>query len=126
MFRLRKMVRFTPMLVVLFMVTQFAGVVPSPMAQAHGAAVVHTGHHHSADRPHASEHRHDGCAHPDSGTCDHADYCCALHAFFVGILPPAATLDNAVSASETLRPTVTNAALGHRSDRLDRPPRPLS
>jgi hypothetical protein len=116
-------------LVALFWVAQFSGVVSSPLAQAHSAvaaAVAHANHHH-ADGHHADGHRHDGCARPNAGACtDHADYCCALHAFFAGILPPAAAIDNVVIAGETLRPGVTEVALGLRPGRLDRPPRPLS
>jgi hypothetical protein len=122
------------LLVALFLVAQFAGVVSSPLAQAHraaGPAIAHASHHkavdHQADGRHADGYRHDACAHPDAGACtDHADYCCALHAFFAGILPPAAAIDNAVIAGETLRPAVTGVALGLHPSRLDRPPRPLS
>jgi hypothetical protein len=129
----RTKARATKLLVALFLVAQFAGVVPSPLLQAHaasGAAAAQASHHHSDGR-HAGSHRadrhHDACAQLDAGTCtDHADYCCALHAFFAGILPPAAVIDNASVAGETLRPAVSRAALRHRSNRLDRPPRPLS
>jgi hypothetical protein len=122
------------LLVALFLVAQFAGVVSSPLQQAHaaaGVAIAHAGHHqadsHQADRHRADGHRHDTCAHPDAGACtDHADYCCALHAFFAGILPPAAAIDNAVVTGEILRPAVTDIALGLHPSRLDRPPRPLS
>ena len=120
------------LLVALFLVAQFAGVVSSPVAEAHaaaGVAVAHSGHHqaggHHADRQRVDGHRHDGCAHPDAGACGHANYCCALHAFFAGILPPPAAIDNAVIAGETLRPAVTDVALGLHPNRLDRPPRPL-
>jgi hypothetical protein len=124
--------RFVRALVALFVLTQFAGVVSSPLAQARtasGAAIAHASHHqasgHDADGHRAGGHRHDGCAHPDAGPCD-ADYCCALHAFFAGILPPAAAIDNVVLASESLRPAVTDVALGLHPGRLDRPPRPRS
>lgn len=121
------------LLVALFLVAQFAGVVSSPLAQAHaaaGVAIAHASHHkavdHQAEGHRADGYRHDACAHPDAGACtDHADYCCALHAFFAGILPPAAAIDNAVIAGETLRPAVTDVALGLHPGRLDRPPRPL-
>jgi hypothetical protein len=117
------------LLVALFLVAQFAGVVSSPLSQAHAAAKAAIAHasHHQAGTDHADGHRHDGCAHPSAGACtDHADYCCALHAFFAGILPPAAAIDNAVVGGETLRPAVTEIALGLHPGRLDRPPRPLS
>jgi hypothetical protein len=115
---------FVRALIALFVLAQFAGVVSSPLATAHatvGAAVAHASHHH-ADSRHADHHRDHGCAHPGAGTCDHADYCCALHAFFAGILPPATAIDNAAIAGEKLRPAVTDVAPG----RLDRPPRPRS
>jgi hypothetical protein len=121
------------LLVALFLVAQFAGVVSSPLANAHaaaGAAIAHATHHqadnHQDGSHRADGHRHDGCAHPDAGACDHADYCCALHAFFAGILPPTTAIDNAGIAGETLRPAVTDVALGLHPGRLDRPPRPLS
>lgn len=120
-------------LVALFLVAQFAGIVSSPLKPAHaaaGAAVTHASHHkagaHQADKHQADSHRHDGCAYADAGACDHADYCCALHAFFAGILPPIAAIENAVVAAETLHPAVSSAALGLHPGRLDRPPRPRS
>jgi len=121
-------------LVALFLVAQFAGVVSSPLKQAHaaaGAVLANTSHHqadsHQAGSHRADGHRHDACARPDAGACtDQADYCCALHAFFAGILPPAAAIDNAVVTGEILRPAVTDIALGLHPSRLDRPPRPLS
>jgi hypothetical protein len=121
------------LLVALFLVAQFAGVVSAPLSQAHAAAgtiFAHASHHHS-DGHHAgnhhADHRHDACAHLDAGACsDHADYCCALHAFFAGILPPAAVIESAFVAAETLRPAVSSAAFGLHPGRLDRPPRPLS
>jgi hypothetical protein len=130
----RTKARAIRLLVALFLVAQFAGVVPAPLSQAYAtprAAIVHTDHHHGgshqAGNHHADGHRHDACAHPNAGACtDHGNYCCALHAFFAGILPPAAAIDNTVIASETLRPGVTDVALGLHPGRLDRPPRPLS
>ncbi len=130
------------LLVALFLAAQFAGVISSPLAHPHApsAAVTDTGYeqagaqhadkHHAgkqADKRHAAGHRHDGCAHPNAGACaDAADYCCALHAFFAGILPPAAAIDKPALAGEILRPAVTSVALGLRPGRLDRPPRSLS
>jgi len=129
----RTRARAIRLLVALFLVAQFAGVVSSPLKQAHaaaGAAIGHASHHqaggHDAGGHHAGGHHHDGCAHPDAGACDHADYCCALHAFFAGILPPAAAIDNVVLASERLRPAGTDVALGLHPGRIDRPPRPRS
>jgi hypothetical protein len=130
----RTIPRFVRALVALFVLAQFAGVVSPPLAQAHtvpGAAISHIGHY-NADGDHATAHRADGhrqngCLHPEGSACpDHVDYCCALHAFFAGVLPPAPAIDNVVLASERLRPAVTDVALGLQPGRLDRPPRPRS
>jgi hypothetical protein len=120
-------------LVALFVLAQFAGVISSPLAQARtaaGAAISHVSHHradgHHATAHRADGHRHNGCLHPDGSACpNHADYCCALHAFFAGILPPAAAIDDAVGGGEALRPAVSDIAPGLHPGRLDRPPRPL-
>jgi hypothetical protein len=132
MHRLRARTLAVRILVALFLAAQFAGVVASPLTQAHTAsaeAIAQAGHHHAgadhAGKHQADSHRHDGCAYPDACT-DDADYCCALHAFFVGILPPAAAVDNVVLTGETLHPAVTSVALGLHPSRLDRPPRSLS
>jgi hypothetical protein len=130
----RTIPRFVRALVALFVLAQFAGVVSSPLAQARtasGAVISHVSHHHADGHPAAAHradgHRHNGCLRPDGSACpDHVDYCCALHAFFAGILPPAAAIDNVVPASERLRPAVTDVALGLDPGRLDRPPRPRS
>jgi hypothetical protein len=130
----RTMPRFVRALVALFVLAQFAGVVSSPLAQARtasGTTISHVSHHHAGGH-HATAHRadgnrHNGGPHPDGGAClDHADYCCALHAFFAGILPPVAAIENAGIASETLSPAVTDVALGLPPGRPDRPPRPRS
>src|SRR5258708_34615392 len=80
---------FVRLLVALFVVAQFAGVVASPRANGQpmaNAALAHDHHQHDhADEgkvPHHGDH---------SGTL--ADTCCALHAYFAGILPPAVLID---------------------------------
>jgi hypothetical protein len=115
------------MLVALFLVAQFAGVVSSPLTQSHAAAgaAAHAIYHHDMDHR-AGGYGHNECAYPDAGACeDQGDYCCALHAFFVGILPPATAVQNMQSASEPLVPAVNQVVLGLGPNRLDRPPRPL-
>jgi hypothetical protein len=126
--RLRTKTLAVRLLVALFLAAQFAGVIALPPAHAHVAVAAHAAHHH--DGVHAGQHtvgghRNDGCAHPDACP-DRADYCCALHAFFVGILPPSAGMTNPVPTGEALRSAVTRAALGYQPGLLDRPPRPLS
>jgi hypothetical protein len=126
--------RFVRALVALFVLAQFAGVVSSPLAQARtasGTAISHVSHDHpdghQAGAHRADSHRHSGYPHPDGGACpDHADYCCALHAFFAGILPPATAVEAKGIEGETLRPPVTDVAHGLHPGRLDRPPRPRS
>jgi hypothetical protein len=70
---------FVRVLVALFLVAQFAGVVSSPLARAHAAPSAlgaPAGHQHAHGQGHG------GCAHQDSRRDeDRADYCCALHAF---------------------------------------------
>jgi hypothetical protein len=135
--RLRAQTLAVRLLVALFLAAQFAGVVASPLAQAHAATeapVALAGHHHASAEHvgthHAHQHsadssRHHRCAHPDACT-DQADYCCALHAFFAGILPPVTVIDKAVGAGETLRPAMIDIAPGLHPARLDRPPRSQS
>jgi hypothetical protein len=121
--RSRMIRRFVPVLVALFVVAQFAGVVSSPLAMAHAAPSAAAAH---SDHQHADGHGRGECPHRD---CDRsgnrADYCCALHAFFAGILPPAIAVASADIVSERLLPQVTALGLGVNPGLLDRPPRPL-
>src|SRR5215470_19698708 len=77
---------FVRLLVALFVVAQFAGVVSSPRANARpiaNAALAHDHHLHSHDHADGNlPHRYD---HSENL----ADTCCALHAYFAGVLPPA-------------------------------------
>jgi hypothetical protein len=121
--QLRTMRGFVRTLVMLFVIAQFAGVVSSPMAHAHPASATATAH---ADHRRVHSHDHQGRAHEDHGQCgDQADYCCALHAFFAGVIPPAIAIDavNFVDLRLTPQPNTMVAGLG--PGRLDRPPRPL-
>jgi hypothetical protein len=121
--QLRMMTRFIRVLATLFVVAQFSGVVSSPLAQARPAGTVVTSH---IDHRHMHGHDHGGCAQQDRHQCgDHADYCCALHAFFAGVLPPGVVMSDANIASERLPTQIADAAAGLNPDRLDRPPRPL-
>jgi hypothetical protein len=121
--RLRMIRRFVRVLVVLFVVAQFAGVVSSPLAMAHAAPSAAAAH---VDHQHADGHGRGGCPHRDGDRSgDRADYCCALHAFFAGILPPAIAVASADIVGERLLPQVTALGLGVNPGLLDRPPRPL-
>lgn len=126
---LRTMPGFVRVLVALFMLAQFAGVVSSPLASAepaanagaapehsgHDHAVGHAGHHHDGGEP-SHQHRSDAAA--------LADACCALHAYFVGMMPPAIAIETASVIGEPLALATDNRAPSVPPDRLDRPPRP--
>jgi hypothetical protein len=103
----------------MFLVAQFAGVVSSPRANAlplANAAHAHGQHQHGSD--HADHH------HGDSAQ-DLGDACCALHAFFAGVLPPAIAIETGIVTGESLAIGPDDRERGVPLDRLDRPPRPL-
>jgi len=114
---------FAWLLVALFMVAQFAGVVSSPLASADALATAAAPH---ADHDHAHHHHGDGGAHHqgDQGA-DHADRCCALHAFFSGVLPPVIAVAIWEANGQRLALHVADIGVGIDLGRLDRPPRPL-
>jgi hypothetical protein len=135
---LRTMRGFIRALAMAFVIAQFAGVVSSPLAHAHAGPAMTTA---QADHGHANDalvdhahldhargltHNHQGCPHQDHGRCgDRADYCCALHAFFAGVLPPAVAIDAVSFIRQRLTLQPTAAVGGVAPSRLDRPPRPL-
>lgn len=107
------------MLVALFVVAQFAGVVSSPRASAQPIANTVIGHdHHQHDHERKSHHRGDG-----SGNL--ADSCCALHAYFTGVLPPAVGIETGSVIGQSLAVERDDRDRGIPPGRLDRPPRPL-
>jgi len=114
---------FVRLLIGLFLVAQFAGVVSSPRANALPVATAtasHDQHHYAHD--HGEEGRqHDH--HDHSGTL--ADTCCALHAYFAGVLPPVIAIETGSVIGKPLSIGPDNLALGIPPGRLDRPPRPL-
>jgi len=120
---LRTIPWFVRLLVGLFLVAQFAGVVSSPRASAlplPTAAAPHDDHHHAQDHgDHGKPHDH----HDHGGTL--ADTCCALHAYFAGVLPPVAAIETEGVVGEQLSVGPDHLALGIPRGRLDRPPRPL-
>jgi hypothetical protein len=135
---LRTIPWFTRLLVGLFLVAQFAGMVSSPRVNAMpvtsaGASKMDAPH---MDAPHmdaSQAHHHHAQGHRNHGIpCDHrdcignpADACCALHACFAGLLPPVAAIATETIAGEPLAAGPDNSALGARGGRLERPPRPL-
>ena len=108
-------------LVIAFVLAQFAGVVSSPLADALGSersAASHVHHHHASAG---------GMVHEHGGVQDQnrADYCCALHAFFAGVLPSVAAVSSTTLMGERVGPNLAQAAIGLTPGRLDRPPKPL-
>ena len=117
---IRGFVRF---LVALFVVAQFAGVVSSPRANAQptaNAAATHDHHQHGSDYADTGKHHHHG---DSSGNL--ADTCCALHAYFAGVLPPAILIETGSVIGESLAVGPDDQRRGVPPGRLDRPPRPL-
>ena len=119
---LRTITGFVRVLVALFLVAQFAGVVSSPLASAEAFANavdshVHYGHMHDQGRGQsADQHGH--------RNGDHVDHCCALHAFFAGIMPPLVAIEMMNIVEQRLVGHLTSAGRGVAQGRLDRPPRP--
>jgi hypothetical protein len=121
--RLRTIRRFVHVLVGAFVIAQLAGVVSSPMASAETfatAAALHANdehvHHHHGDR---------GAHHQDNQGADEADHCCALHAFFAGVLPPDVAVAIRAADSQRLMPHFVDIGVGIDPGQLERPPRPL-
>lgn len=111
---------FVRVLVALFVLAQFAGVVSSPLADTlsiPAAAASHVHHHHHAN----NQDRGGG----DPGE-NHGDHCCALHAFFVGVLPPAVAVETVSVISQRLTADLADASYGVVPGLLDRPPRPFA
>jgi hypothetical protein len=118
---LRTMRPFVRLLVALFLVAQFAGVVSSQRANAEATALASLSpdhaHHSSTGQTHEHHHRDHG-GNP-------ADACCALHAYFVGVISPLIGVVTDWTAGETLVAGLVDKEPGLPPGRLDRPPRPL-
>lgn len=122
--RLRTIRGFVHALAAVFCLGQFAGVVSSPLASAETfttGVAVHADHEHAHHHHHGQEAAHH---HGDLGA-DHGDHCCALHAFFTGVLPPAIAVVFGETDSQRLSPRVADIGVGVDLIRLDRPPRPV-
>jgi hypothetical protein len=113
---------FVRLLVALFIVAQFAGVVSSPRANAQPAAHAMTAHGH---HQHGHDHADKGTSHDRSdGGGNLADACCALHAYFNGVLPAAVGIEAGSVNGESLAVDPDDQGFGVPPGRLDRPPRP--
>jgi hypothetical protein len=127
MHRLRTIPGFVHLLAAMFMMAQFSGVVSSPRSSPQpvpDAIASHTHHQHAADHAHdhgqGAAHHHDG---GDNGSL--ADTCCALHAYFAGVLPLVIAIETANVLGRRLAAGIDDRSVGVPPDRLDRPPRPL-
>ena len=120
---LRTIRGFVRLLVALFLVAQFAGVVSSPRASALPIANATLAHDH---HQHAHDYADEGNI-PRHG--DHsgnlADTCCALHACFAGVLPPAILIETGSIIGQSLAVDPDDRNRGMPPGRLDRPPRPV-
>lgn len=119
--RLRTIAGFVRVLVGLFLVAQFSGVVSSPLANAPGfemAAASHQHHQHIHSRMDTRPVSHHG--EQDGNTC------CALHAFFAGILPAAIKVETLNVVGQRIAAELNDLGLGVNPSRLDRPPRPFA
>jgi len=114
---------FVRLLVALFLVAQFAGVVSSPRANAQpvpNAAASHSDHQHGDDPADGGKAHHHG----DHGG-NFADTCCALHAYFAGVIPLVIAIQTRSVIGEPLAAGPDSPGIGVPPGRLDRPPRPL-
>jgi hypothetical protein len=122
--RLRTIPGFVYLLVAMFMVTQFSGDVSSPRSNAQQPlpqTATHTDHHHAHDYGHLHD---QGETHHDGANL--ADTCCALHAYFAGVLPPVIAIETVRILGKRLAAGIDDEGQGIAPGRLDRPPRPLS
>jgi hypothetical protein len=123
---LRTSRKIVPWLVGLFMVAQFAGVVPFREAFP-SAAVGHThAHEHAAGVSDTHKHANDGAAHHhhDDDASTPGDECCALHSF-AAIVPAVLTAAIAAAVGKPLEDRRLENIAGITPSRLDRPPRTL-
>jgi hypothetical protein len=121
--RLRTIPGFIRLLVGLFLVAQFAGVVSSPRASALPvAAAAVASHDHNQHALDSVDHGKQHHRHDPGGNL--ADRCCGLHACFAGVLPPLAGVQTECMIGEPIATGADDLTLGLSGSRLDRPPRP--
>jgi hypothetical protein len=120
--RLRRIPGFAIRLLIgAFLVAQLAGVVSARPAQARATPnPLNSQFHHS----HAHCPGTEGQEHHDAETDKLGGACCALHAFFAGVLPPVAIVDAPRHEGRLLEPGPARPGAGVPPAPLDRPPRP--
>lgn len=123
MWRFRTIPHAIRVLVALFLIGQFAGIVPSPLASTEAFASAVASH---LDYHHAQLHNFQGStAHRADHNADRPDRCCALHAFFAGVLPSPATVEIKALSGQRIVGDLADIGGGLIQGGLDRPPRSL-
>lgn len=125
MVRLRKLQRLAASLVAMFLIAQFAGVVPRTAVAQPGAAA---GASSLSSHQHARNHvDHEKACHQkaDDQHGNIADQCCALH-LLAGVVPPVMVAIPADLASSALALTLTESDAGLAAAPPYRPPRSLA
>src|SRR5262249_38376833 len=98
-----------------------AGIVSSPLASA--KVFAETAAH--AYSQHAHLHHHSGEDKQDDAADIHVDGCCALHAFFAGVLPSVTAVECTGVVGQRLIPLLTQRTESITVGRIDRPPKPV-
>jgi hypothetical protein len=119
------MQRLAAWLVGMFLIAQFAGVVPRNVIAQPGAAAAALSYQHGHDHAdhtdrHKIRHHHAGDQHGNI-----ADQCCALH-LLAGVVPLVMTATPAELASHPLALAPADTAAGIGASPLYRPPRSLA
>lgn len=121
--RLRTIAGFVRLLIGLFLVAQFSGVVSSPLAEMPGFAIAAETHQHNHLMPmHGALDMAPLAHHGDQD----GDNCCALHAFFAGILPGAIMVETLNAPRQRIVARLSDLGVGLDPGCLDRPPRPIA
>jgi len=126
--RFRTITRFVRLLIGLFVIAQFAGVISSPLAgvqSRHTEAAFHVHYRHGQDTGGQDTGGQQILGHPGDPTGDPADHCCALHAFFTGVVPAVIAVEAVDVGARRLAADFADITVAVAPGRLDRPPRRL-
>lgn len=124
----RTLPRLVRLLVGVLVLAQFSGVVSSPRLHADpiaSAVFSHNGQAVGLEPPPAAHHHNGGdhgASHRDSS--NPADTCCALHAYFAGVIPKLMAIETIMFIGERLAVNADDQQIGVPPGRLERPPRP--
>ena len=114
--------RFVRVLIAAFPLAQFAGIVSSPLASA--KVFVETAAHAYSQHAHLHHHSNKD-KQVDDAADNHVDGCCALHAFFAGVLPSVMAVECIGIIGQRVVPRLTQRTEGITLGRIDRPPKPV-